>query len=116
MNLKTTVVLLSLSLSALATAVAADVPEYGRGYDVYTTSSSAVLRGKTVFLTWPAGANRPERYLVAVDVADAATPKLLDKLALDGTTVYLIDQSFGLRLVDISRPERPVQIGNGLEL
>ena len=109
-------ILLRLSLAAVSAAVTAGVPEYGRGYDVYTTSSSAVLSGKTVFLTWPAGANRPERYLVAVDVADAATPKLLDKLALDGTTVYLIDQSFGLRLVDISRPERPVQIGNGLEL
>lgn len=84
MNFKTIVVLLSFSLSALVAAVAAEVPEYGRGYDVYTTSSAAVLSGRTLFFTWPVDPGRPERYLVAVDVADAATPKLLDKLALDG--------------------------------
>ncbi len=77
-------ILLRLSLAAVSAAVTAGVPEYGRGYDVYTTSSSAVLSGKTVFLTWPAGANQLERYLVAIDVTDPATPKLLDKLALDG--------------------------------
>ncbi len=76
--------LFSLALAAVSAAVAADVPEYGRGYDVYTTSSSAVLSGNTLFLTWPVGANRSERYLVAIDVADATAPKLLDKLALDG--------------------------------
>lgn len=84
MNFKTLFLLFNLSLATLASSVAAGVPEYGRGYDVYTTSSAAVLSGETLFFTWPVDPNRPERYLVAVDVADATTPRLLDKLAIEG--------------------------------
>ena len=73
-----------LSLMLYLAAPAAAETEYGRGYDVYTTAAGVALHGDVLLMTWPAGANRDERHLVAVDVADPAEPVVLGQLALEG--------------------------------
>lgn len=87
-------------------------PEYGRGFDVYTTSSTAVLAGDTLFATWPPAAKKEKRFLVSIDVSDPAAPKLLDRLELDGfpqdlalhgTTLYGVNGRDFLT-VDVSDP------------
>ncbi len=102
----------ALSLCIVSQNVASETPEYGRGHDVFTTSGAAALSGKTLFVTWPAGAGAAERFLIAVDVTDATQPKLLDRLtldgfpqdlALDGTWAYVVNGRDVL-VIDISDP------------
>ena len=71
-------------LGLCATLRAEEAPEYGRGFDVYVTSSAAVLSGDTLLALWPAAANKEARFLVSIDVSNPSAPKLLDRLALDG--------------------------------
>ena len=102
----------SLFLGLALSPAFAEPPPYGRGFDVYTTSSGIALSGNTLLLTWPAGANQAERFLVSVDVSDPAQPALRDRLALegfpqdlaiDGSRAYVVNGR-DLLVVDIADP------------
>ncbi len=58
---------------------------YGEGYDVYVTAGAVTIHDENILLmTWPAGANKTDRALFAVDIRDPAAPRLRDRLTLDG--------------------------------
>jgi hypothetical protein len=68
--------------------------------------------------------------LILVDLSQPASPQFLGAvlsqglggaflatgLTSKGATIFLIDQSYGLRVVDISDPTQPKPIGTGLDL
>ncbi len=111
--MKYTFVFVVLACVSLVTTVrAGDAPEYGKGFDLYTTSSAAVLSGNTLFVTWPARDGNRLRHLISIDVSDPSAPRLLDRLETDGfpmdvalraSRAYVVNGR-DLLTVDISDP------------
>jgi len=101
---------LCLCLGALADPP--KTPVYGKGRDVYTTSSGIALDGDILYMTWPSKAGAVERILAAIDVAEPESPKLLSKLPLGGFPqdiavsrpyVYVVNGR-ELLVIDASKP------------
>jgi hypothetical protein len=91
---------------------------YGRGNDAYTTSGGIAQEKNVIFMTWPSGAGKGERWLVSIDVAKPEQPALLGKLPLDGfpqdlaitgTHAFVVN-GIELLVIDISNPASPALI------
>ncbi len=103
---------LSLCLFVAGTISSAATPAYGKGFDLYATSSAAVRSGNTLFATWPPAARSEIRNLVAIDISNPAAPTLLDRLelkgfpqdvALNSSRAYVVN-GLDLITVDVSDP------------
>lgn len=113
----------SLLVGADSTPSGNAVPEYGRGHDVHATAGAVAYQNNTLFMTWPTGGERQERFLVSVDIENPAEPRLLDKIPLRGfpqdlvivnKRAYIVN---GLELltVDTSNPAE-LRLLNSLEI
>ncbi len=112
-------VLVGAALLTVLKAPAADVPTpppYGRGFDIYTSSAGMALSGTVLYMTWPSGPNAPERWLIALDVANPRQPTLLGRLSLDGfpqgvavagSHAFVVN-GLDLLVADIAKPASPV--------
>lgn len=102
---------LGIGLGRVATADE-ETLAYGEGFDVALTSSGIVLKDDVVYMTWPSGARKAERFLAAIDVSDVGRPKLLSKLplpgfpqdlAVAGSHAYVVNGR-ALLVIDVSNP------------
>ncbi len=113
---------LGLLLGTIVTVRAQQLkaPEYGRGYDIGTTSSGITIKGNVLYMTWSSIAARKKRWLVAVDISNPATPKLLSKLSLPGfpqdlsisaSCAYVVNGQ-DMIIIDISSPKALKRLKN----
>ena len=99
-------------LCLTAAAEPPKAPAYGKGWDVYATSSGIALDGDVLYMTWPSKAGAVERALAAIDVTKPESPKLLSRLPLAGFPqdvavakpyVYVVNGR-ELLVIDASKP------------
>lgn len=84
-SMRRSFIITALSLVFCFVQATAGDDVYGEGYDVYVTAGALAFHGEHgLLMTWPAGAGKSDRALLAVDVRDPAAPRLRDRLTVDG--------------------------------